>query len=159
MGELRKARSLVEKALQIQKDMGFKTRLYLHYISLSMIDLGLGEYKSAQSLAEKALKHIHETKEKWYEGITWAFLGRVLGKKDPPEFEKAEEYILKGIQILTEKKLKPWASEGYLYLGDLYNDLGRKEEALENLKKAEGMFQEMGMDYWLNRTKEVLERV
>jgi len=27
------------------------------------------------------------------------------------------------------------------------------------LKKAEGMMQEMGLDYWLHRTQEVLERV
>ncbi len=31
--------------------------------------------------------------------------------------------------------------------------------ALENLKKAERMFQEMGMDYWLERTKRVLEKL
>jgi hypothetical protein len=34
--------------------------------------------------------------------------------------------------------------------------MGRKEKALEELKKAEGMFQEMGMDFWLGRTREVL---
>ena len=37
--------------------------------------------------------------------------------------------------------------------------VGQREKALENLKKAKGMFQEMGMDYWLRRTQEVLERV
>ena len=36
--------------------------------------------------------------------------------------------------------------------------VGQREKALENLKKAKGMFQEMGMDYWLRRTQEVLER-
>jgi hypothetical protein len=32
--------------------------------------------------------------------------------------------------------------------------VGQKEKALENLKKAETMFQEMGMDYWLAVTRE-----
>jgi len=36
--------------------------------------------------------------------------------------------------------------------------VGQREKALENLKKAKGMFQEMRMDYWLRRTQEVLER-
>jgi hypothetical protein len=31
--------------------------------------------------------------------------------------------------------------------------------SLENLKRAEGMFQEMGMDYWLAKTQEVLGRL
>jgi len=81
------------------------------------------------------------------------------GKKDPPEFNKAEKNILKEIQILIEGELKPLSSQGYLYLGNLYNDMGRKEEALEHLKKAEGMFQEMGMEYWLNRTKKVFKSI
>jgi hypothetical protein len=33
----------------------------------------------------------------------------------------------------------------------------KKEKALENLKKAEVMFQEMGMDYNLTRTRKLLE--
>jgi len=35
-------------------------------------------------------------------------------------------------------------------------DAGEKEKALIYLKKAEAAFQGMGMDYWLNRTREVL---
>jgi tetratricopeptide (TPR) repeat protein len=53
--------------------------------------------------------------------------------------------------------MRPSCSEGYLYLGELYADMGQREKALETLKKAEGMFQEMGMDYWLHRTQEVLQ--
>ena len=30
---------------------------------------------------------------------------------------------------------------------------------LENLKRAEAMFQEMGMDYWLAKTREILEKL
>ncbi len=48
---------------------------------------------------------------------------------------------------------------GYLFLGELYLDTGQKEKALENLKKAGGMFKEMGMDYWLAKTDEVLKRL
>ena len=82
-----------------------------------------------------------------------------MGKKEAPEFDRAEKYISKGIHFSEEWKLKPYISQGYFCLGDLYNDMGRKEEALEYLKKAERMFQEMGMEYWLDRTKEVLEKV
>jgi N6-adenosine-specific RNA methylase IME4 len=32
-------------------------------------------------------------------------------------------------------------------------------EGLWEKEKAQGAFQEMGMDYWLRRTQEVLERV
>lgn len=46
-----------------------------------------------------------------------------------------------------------------LHLGESYTDTGQKEKALENLKKAEAEFRDMGMDYYLRRTQEVLERV
>ena len=68
--------------------------------------------------------------------------------------EKAEKST-----ILDELKLKPWTTQGYLHLGELYADRGQSEKALETLKKAEDAFQEMGMDCWLRRTQEVLERV
>jgi len=42
-------------------------------------------------------------------------------------------------------------------LGDLYLYTGEKEKALENFNKAEQMFQEIGMDYWLSKTQEVWE--
>jgi len=73
--------------------------------------------------------------------------------------DKAEEYVLQGIKMSDELKLRPCFSQGYFFLGELYVDTGQREKALETLKKAEGMMQEMGMDYWQRRTQEVLERV
>ena len=50
-------------------------------------------------------------------------------------------------------------SLGYLYLGELYLNGGKKEKAMDNLKKAESMFREMGMDYWLGKAQEVLGKL
>ena len=54
---------------------------------------------------------------------------------------------------------KLWCAEGYFYLGELYADTGQRKNALENLKKAKGMYQEMGLDYWLDKTQEILGRL
>jgi tetratricopeptide (TPR) repeat protein len=86
-------------------------------------------------------------------------LGSTLGKMEGSQLHKAEEYILQGMKILDELETKPAYAQGYLSLGGLYADAGQKEKALENLKKAERMFQEMGMDYWLANTKNLLERL
>jgi cytochrome c-type biogenesis protein CcmH/NrfG len=63
------------------------------------------------------------------------------------------------MKICDELSLKPWSAQGYLFLGEIYGDAARREKALESLKKAEGMFQEMKMDYWLAKTQEVLGRL
>ena len=80
----------------------------------------------------------------------------MLAKSDPLQRDKAEESLLKGINILEELRIKSWYSVGYLFLGEVYADSGQKDKALEILKKAEGMFKEMEMDYWLTKTQKAL---
>jgi tetratricopeptide (TPR) repeat protein len=75
------------------------------------------------------------------------------------QLHKAEEHIMKGMKMLDQLKTKPGYSMGHLLLGELCADAGQKEKALENLKKAEELYQEMGMDHWLARTRRVLEAV
>jgi len=159
LGELETAREHMEKGLKMHRDMGLPFFLPLHYCALSLVHFDSGDLKSAQRCAEQALTLSQDNNEKWYEGISGILLGRVLGKAEKSQYAKAEEYILQGIKIFEERKLKPLSSRGYLYLGELYADTRQTEKALEYLKKAEGMFQEMGIDYWLCRTQEVLERV
>lgn len=84
-------------------------------------------------------------------------MGRILGKMDQSQSGKAEEHILKGIKVLDKLRLRPIRSMGHLHLGLVYLDVDRREEALMNLKKAEFMFQEMGMDRWLARVQELLK--
>jgi tetratricopeptide (TPR) repeat protein len=121
--------------------------------------LDSGDLKNAQHFAEEALKISQKNHEKPGEGLAWLVLGRIFGKADKSQVRKAEECILQGIKILDELKYKPLYSQGHLFLGELYADTGDEDKALENVKKAEEMFQEMGMDYWLDKSKQVLERL
>ncbi len=42
-------------------------------------------------------------------------------------------------------------------MGEFYADTVQTEKALEDLKKDEAALREMGMDYWLRKTQEMLE--
>jgi class 3 adenylate cyclase/tetratricopeptide (TPR) repeat protein len=159
MGELETALEHMEKGLKIQSDAGFIHQLSRYHYSLSMVHIDLGNLEKAQSYIEGAAEVAHNNNERHIEGDSRITLGRLLGKMGKSESVKAEKSILKGIKILNELKLKPSSSLGYLFLGEIYADTGKKEKALEILKKAESEFQEMGMDYWLRRTQEVLESV
>ena len=86
-------------------------------------------------------------------------MNSILGKEDISQSDKAQEYILEGIKILEERKIRPYSSWGYLYLGELYADMGQREKALETLNKAETAFRNMGMDYWLRRTQDALAKL
>ena len=120
------------------------------------IHLDSGDPESAVTSMEEALRFSRKNSEKSYEALALVGLGRALGKRKPLQAEKAEECFLKGLTILEELKMKPWHAQGLMFLGEFYLDSDEKEKARENLKQAEMMFREMGMDCWLGRTREIL---
>jgi hypothetical protein len=73
------------------------------------------------------------------------------------QLQKAEECIFTGMKILEALKIKPNIAVGLLFLGELYANAGQKEKSLKNLMQAEGLFQEMEINYLLGRTKKALE--
>ena len=158
MDELETARKYMEKGLKIQIDAGVPYDLGLFYAVAGMVDLDCGDLKKAQNRAEEAVK-ISQKNHQHGEGFAWILLGRTLAKADPPQTDKAEEAILKGIKVYEELKIKTYSVLGYFFLGEMYANTGQKDKALETLKTAESLFQEMGMDYWLAKTDEVLKRL
>jgi tetratricopeptide (TPR) repeat protein len=157
LGELETALKFMEKGLKMQMDIGFPVPLIHWY--LTFVHYDLGNLNEAKVHAEKALNLAQTSHQKLIEGVSRIQLGRILGKIEGSQLHKAEEHILQGMKILDELETKPLYTLGYIFLGELYADVGQKEKALENLKKAEVMFQEMGMDYWLARTRKLLEMV
>jgi class 3 adenylate cyclase/tetratricopeptide (TPR) repeat protein len=159
LGDLKTAREHSESALRKIRDIHFLGALSSPYYQLGVVDYNLGDLKNARSCVEKALKLAQKNLAKNTEALSWILMGRIFGKEDISESDRAEEHILNGIRILDELTDRPDCYKGYLYLGELYADTGQKEKALETLKKAQDAFQEMGMDYWLRRTQEVLDKI
>jgi tetratricopeptide (TPR) repeat protein len=108
---------------------------------------------------ERALSLAERNNEIHVQGFSWIGLGQILAKTSSSQIREAEEYIRRGIALLEKINIRPHYSQGYFYLGKLYADTGQKAQAAVNLKIAEEMFQEMGMNYWLTRTQGVLENL
>ena len=159
LGEQEKARMHVEEGIKIQNDLGIRYHVSRSYFVLTMVHFASGDLSSARISAEKAMELSRNCDEKHFEAISKIWLGRILGRDKRSEVNKVTQHIYEGIKILDELRLKPFSAQGYLFLGELYADKGQMEKSLENLKKAEGMFNEMGMDYWLARTREILGRL
>ena len=152
LGDMETARKYMEKGVEIQRNSGAETLLSMHYWYLSVVHFDSNNMQKAQGFAEKALEISQKNNVRYYVGESSISLGRILVKRDTSHTDKAQKLILQGIEILEELKLRPFFSRGYLFLGELYADTSRYEKALENLKKAEAEFANMGMDYWLGRT-------
>jgi len=158
-GDPETGRRHVEKGLKILRDIGVQWWMSLGHYYASHIYLELGDLEKARGAAEEALRLSRAHNAKHGEGWSQILLGRILEGTEPSNTHKAEESILKGIETLQEFQMKPSYAEGYLWLGEHYLNTGKKQKARQNLKKAEGLFRGMGMDYWLTRTQEVLGRV
>jgi class 3 adenylate cyclase/tetratricopeptide (TPR) repeat protein len=159
LGDLDTAQRHFEQRNEIYRTTAFSPFMSLNHYGLGVVCLDRGDLEGARRHMEESLEFARRCGERAHEGHSTIALGRVLGRAEPAQSAEAEQYILQGITMLEELKLRPWLAEGYLFLGELYADTGQKERALEALKKAEAEFKDMGMDYWLKKTQEVLARV
>jgi tetratricopeptide (TPR) repeat protein len=161
-GEYETARNHAEKGLSIQKKLGMNNFTAFCNWVLSFILWATGDLVRAREHAQEALKVAREIKARHLEGMAYMVLGGITGKADPFKIDEAQQYIQQGITICEELKLKPLATIGYLFLVELFADAGRREEALESLKKAETLYREIEItpeSYWLKRTQEALARL
>ena len=108
------------------------------------------------------MKLSNQSQARGFEAQAWMALGSIEGKTDPARTDVAAEHIRQGISIAEECKARAFAAQGYLFLGELFTEAGKKEDALENLKKAEAMYLEMKVtprSHWFARTQEALHRL
>ena len=159
VGDLETAREHVEKGHAHDRAVGFSLVPSWYYKIMTEICLESGDWERARGYAMEGLQCAKTHGERMFEADLSFLSGVALAKADPSQSAKAEGLIVGGIKLLEELKTKPYPAEGYLYLGELYADTGRKEKALETLNRAKGMFREMGMDYWLAKAEKALEKL
>ncbi len=159
LGDLDRAQKHMEKGIKIQKESGIPYYMSFQHLALGLVSFDTGDIHNAGSFVRDALKLSVKYKEKWIEAMARVFIGSILVKTDLTQVEKAIDLIRQGIEILDQRSIKPWSSVGHYFLGKLYTETGTIKKAFENLKKAEGSFQEMGMVFWLSRTQKALQQL
>ena len=157
LGELDRAREFVSKGLKSQEDSGIEAMLSLHYWIFAMVLFEQGDLEEALRCAEKALELSIKNKERRYEGLSKIWIGKILGSKKRAQYGEGERCILEGYGILKELCLTPAMAQGHFHLGELYRNSGEDLKAVEEFRKAKGMFEEMGMDYWTEKAREALK--
>jgi class 3 adenylate cyclase/tetratricopeptide (TPR) repeat protein len=160
MGQYRIALEIAQKGLRIQEDLGMPFFLSICHYSCGLVHFELDELEEAHTHLERGLQSALQNNEKEWQVASRFYLGRIIVRKDPRQIESAEKYIHQGIHLLEKLGIRAGLYPiGYLILGAVYAESGRSEEAQEPLKKAESMFEEMGMDYYLGRTREMLGKL
>jgi class 3 adenylate cyclase/tetratricopeptide (TPR) repeat protein len=159
LGKYKEAITYIEKGLGIQIKIGAQVRQARYYLFLSMIYFETGDMTKASLNAEKALRLAQRWGELEHEALSKIMLGRLAARGDRFSITEAEQFVLEGIRILQDQRLKPHAAIGYLHLGELYLDVGHTEKAYQPLNEAQVMFREMGMDYWPGKARNALDKL
>jgi hypothetical protein len=158
-GNLQMARECGQKAASIHGGGGVSVMSSLAQLLLGAISLDSGDMSSARTSLGEALRMSRVNGERYIEGRAMLWVGRVHGKADTCELAAAEEHIIGGISLLEKMNLRPWQAEGHMFAGELYTDSGQLGRAMTSLKKAQSMFQDMGMDHWSGRAEVSLGRL
>ncbi len=123
------------------------------------LEMELGLLSEAVCTLLKGVEVSTANKNRAHAGIGGIFLGKAMFKEDASTYGQAKAYLLQGMQICEELGIRPVYAEGCLFLGELYVDAGEKTEALEQLRRAQSMFRDMGMNYWLSKTQTLLNKL
>ncbi len=160
--DLETAKEILEKVYSMRGDSIASMWTNLPYFYLSMVHCDLGNLDKAKTHADEALEVAKQTDDKIGSALALSQIGRVLGKLDPLQCIKAEEYILKAVEIYKTLGVQSLGSLVPVYLGELYLDTGDKQKISENLEyfnQTEKQMKEMGMDYWAKRARELLAKM
>ena len=158
-GEITRARDHLKRGIKVLQDLGIVLNVPHFFTCLAQVHFDSGDLENAERTIQEGLELSVRHGAKGIEPSARIWMGRILAKKKEPAFEMAEESLLHGIRIAEERRYRSFMAEGHLFLGELYSARGQGEKAREHLKRAEGMFQDMGMDYWLPQVKTALREL
>ncbi len=156
LGETEPARVHAQQALRMQQESGVPNYEHIVLWQVGLAELNSGNPTGATAYLQRALEVAQMRSVTGWKGAAFIGLGAAIGEADIAQHPKAEEHILQGIDILDEYRIRPFGAQGSLFLAELYAKIGEKAKALDCLNRARGMFQEMGMDYWLAKTEKAL---
>jgi tetratricopeptide (TPR) repeat protein len=158
-GEPDTGRKYAARGLKIHEDAGMDYMRTIHYYVLGICHTHIGDDTRAEEFFKTGIEIARQKNERCLEGTLLIWLGRVLGKKHPPEEPEAMNHILNGIEISKALSQRPDLAVGNLFLGELYVMRGQEETAMAHLAKSMTMFEEMEMNYWLPEAQKILAKI
>jgi tetratricopeptide (TPR) repeat protein len=156
LGKYEDTYEYLEKVHKLRRESPIELFSSFLYALIGTAYMNLRDRKSSRKYFEKALSIAERNNETHVKGLSSIGLGKIMANTGSMQIEEAEEYIRQGIALLEKIKVRPHCATGYFDLGSFYADIGQKDKAVKMLKKANKLFQEMGMDYWQARTHETL---
>ncbi|MFO7992033.1 MAG: tetratricopeptide repeat protein [Thermoplasmata archaeon] len=154
-GDFEKALDNYRRSLEIRKEINDKGGVAECLCKISEMMIEKGELKAAEEYTDNAAEIAVEIGSKKHRGMCHRVLGMVYREQGSYEESRVElEGAVKAFSDLGEKaKL----ARVYYEFGLLWKKRGDEEKAKKQLDLALNLFDEMEMNIWSERTREVIE--
>jgi len=155
-GRVNEAIALLEEG----RDLGDSSRNWV-WVPLTHAHLAeayalAGRFEDALRTGNRAIELTQRYKERSYEAWAHYLLGNVHALRRPEaDARSAHARYLTALAISEELEMRPLNAQCHLALGSLPNE----EERRAHLNQAAGMFREMEMDFWLEKTERELAQL
>ncbi len=154
-GELDNAREYLEKSLRYAEEGNDKGMVLEDKLVLAEIDVMEGRLDRAMTTADEVLEVSDESGIRKMRGLVKGIKGMIFGRQErwgeaSQQFEEARKELddigdrRESVKVLYESAL-------------MYKRKGKEKEAVERLEKAKDMFEEMGMELWVDKTEKALD--
>lgn len=115
-----------------------KKHVFIFFIAFCVIFAVSPGYSAKKSHKKQMMTVPLEKQFKLDDGIRFLKLGNTY--REAGNLKESEFYMTKGFNIIAQYDEQYWLAACFEYFGYLARDLGNKEEALDNFKKAQEMF-------------------
>jgi tetratricopeptide (TPR) repeat protein len=110
----------------------------------------------ALAAAMQALDLSRKHRERGWQAHALRLLGDLLGQRDLPQLQVAEEHFRQALALAEELGMRPLVAHCHHGLGTLYTKIGGQEEARAELSAAAELYRAMEMIFWLTRAQKLL---
>jgi class 3 adenylate cyclase/tetratricopeptide (TPR) repeat protein len=138
-----------EELLERQATRGIFGHRSWGYQAVSRAYLLLGRLDEAQRLGTRSLESsLHQP---GFTAHARRLLGDLATHPDRFDAEIGVAHYGQALELARAHGMRPLAAHCHLGLGKLYGNIGKSEQARENLTAAVMMYRAMGMDFWLEQ--------
>jgi DNA-binding SARP family transcriptional activator len=152
VGHIREGLALLEEARADLDAVGsqFLRSRFLEYLGEAC--LLAGRVEDALGFADQALQLARRRGERGYEAWTLRLHGEIQSRRDPFEFEVAEESYRLALGLADRLGMRPLSAHCHLGLGRLYRR-AKKPQSDAHRDAAITLYRELDMPFWLEKAR------
>ena len=156
-GRLAEGRALLEEAISESIRTGARNA---HWVArLSEVCRLAGRGEEAWQHACQALDLARQQKDRGGEAHALYQLGAVHAHAAPHDAEQAEAHYQQALALAEELGMRPLVAHCHLGLGQLYGQIGQRDQARAALTAAIDLYRAMDMTFWLPQAEAALAQM